>query len=212
MERLIAELEDLTLDRPSEGLESVDPLDCGEVLPKVLETYPLHLMAGNYHELLGKKLKVENKIISFVTISPSDLVSKEFEIEKNEKIIFIERLRYVNDEPMYFSDIFIPLKKAKSLKKEDIERGSFYDILRKKFKIEITECKRTIDASVAGREISAYLNIKPSSPIFILEDRPYDEFKSLIAYTITRIRAEKVKFEVDIISNQNVRMTTSFRQ
>ena len=113
---------------------------------------------------------------------------------------------------MYFSDIFIPLKKAKSLKKEDIERGSFYDVLRTKFKIKIIECKRTIDASVAGKEIGAYLNIKPSSPIFILEDRPYDEFKSLIAYTITRIRAEKVKFEVDIVSNQNVRMTTSFRQ
>jgi GntR family transcriptional regulator/GntR family frlABCD operon transcriptional regulator len=115
-----------------------------------------------------------------------------FELSDREKefgCIKLERLRLVNDKPV-FSDInFLPNINLPRFCSRNFENKSLFDILRKKYQIEVRGGEQKFKAITASKQISEFLQIRQGAPVLHLmrkieTNRPgYYFYSSLICNT-----------------------------
>lgn len=90
-------------------------------------------------------------------------------LEMETGCIYMERLRLFNGRPIFYDINYIPninLPRFTSLQFKD---RSLFEILRKRYEIEIIGGQQRIRARPAGKNVSAYLQIRPGSPVLHLE-------------------------------------------
>ncbi|MCL5071919.1 MAG: GntR family transcriptional regulator [Actinobacteria bacterium] len=179
--------------------------------PKILFSEPLYRAIGHYDELVNKNFKVENKIIDFRHCKPTKSIEKELNINKNDKILYFSRLRNINDKPSFLSFSYLPFNKFKDLQKEDLEKGSFFEILKTKYKIRFGKLKRTIESAILEKEYANYFNLRVGFPIFIWEEWLSDENNSIVEYSITRARSDIIKIEFTVSTNKEIDLETGIK-
>ncbi len=128
--------------------------------------------------------KVTNKIISIKLIPALDEVSAKLYLNRNDMVYFIERVRYSDDIPVLFEQLYVPQSLFKVIN-EEIMKGSFYHYVEKVLHLKINFSIQTIEARLATQEIAQYLEISKTSPVlhislnsFLDNGRPFEYVKS----------------------------------
>jgi len=116
---------------------------------------------------LGKN--VSSKILRFETISTSRSISEKFGLPEGSKLIFISRLRSVDNEPVAINISYINLPEGIFITEQEMnEVGSIYALLERKG-VPPLESDRTIEAIEANEERAKILKIKTGSPLLLVE-------------------------------------------
>lgn len=90
-------------------------------------------------------------------------------LELESGYIYMERLRLLDDKPVFFDISYIPninLPRFTSLK---FENKSLFETLRNQYQIDITGGEQRIRSIMPTPAIAAYLCIEPRSPVLHLE-------------------------------------------
>lgn len=96
---------------------------------------------GNKHEVISKK------------IIDAGTLGEVFEIEPNEKVYEIVRLRYFNDEAVAIEMVVLPAKQFPGLLDIDLS-GRLFDILYEKYGVRITKFSSTVEPVIlTGKEM-----------------------------------------------------------
>ena len=66
-------------------------------------------------------------------------------MEKDDKVNYIERLRLVINQPLYFTIIHIPERVCKDFIDNDFVNNSTTDLIENKYKVHISSIKRYLD-------------------------------------------------------------------
>jgi DNA-binding GntR family transcriptional regulator len=109
--------------------------------------------------------------------------------EKELGCIKMERLRLVNDKPVFFDVNYLPNLNLPRFCSREIENKSLFDILRKNYQIEVRGGEQKLKAITASKHIAEYLHIKQGAPVLHLmrkieTNRPdYFFYSSLICNT-----------------------------
>jgi GntR family transcriptional regulator/GntR family frlABCD operon transcriptional regulator len=98
------------------------------------------------------------------------------ETEINSGCIYMERIRYYNDKPIFYDINFIPNINIPRFTSRSFENRSLFDILRKTYQIEIKGGEQKIRAIEADSLIAKHLSVKPGHPVLHLE-RKFDTNK-----------------------------------
>jgi DNA-binding GntR family transcriptional regulator len=94
-----------------------------------------------------------------------------FKISQTEKEVgcyYLERLRLVNGEPVFFDITMIPNINLPRFNQRNFENNSLFDILRRKYQIEVKGGEQQIMAIKADEKLEKYFNLKPGAPILQL--------------------------------------------
>jgi DNA-binding GntR family transcriptional regulator len=91
------------------------------------------------------------------------------EIEKESGCIYIERLRYVNDEPVFYDVNHIPNINLPRFTARSLQNKSLFDELRKKYQLEITGGEQKLKAQKPTPEIKKILSLKKGEPVLYIE-------------------------------------------
>lgn len=128
--------------------------------------------------------KVSSKIINFSLIKADVEIAEKLFLEENEEVYHIERIRYADNMPVLFENLFIPYCLFKNITK-DILKGSFYDYMEKELKLKISHSMQSIEAKAADSRVSQNLNIEKNAPVlfiirntFLNNGRPFEYVKS----------------------------------
>ena len=92
----------------------------------------------------------------FLNVSPGD------------EIVVVKRLRLADGVSMAIETLHIPAKVVPNVAERDLE-GSFYELLRDRYGIEIATATQTIEPTVTNEEESAALEVPLHSPAFLFE-------------------------------------------
>jgi len=139
---------------------------------------------------IGKK-NLQTRIISRPKVQKWD-EPFFFELTENEKdigCIKMERLRLVSDKPVFYDINFLPNLNLPRFCSRNFENKSLFEVLRKHYRIEVRGGEQKFRAIKAGKQIAAYLQIKPGTPVLHLmrkieTNRPgYFFYSSLICNT-----------------------------
>lgn len=97
-----------------------------------------------------------------------------YEISEKEKsvgCIYIERVRLINDVPIFYDITMIPNLNLPRFTSRTFENRSLFDILRKQYQIEVKGGEQKILAITADERIRHHFGIKKNHPILRIDRR-----------------------------------------
>ena len=86
-------------------------------------------------------------------------------IEQESGCIYIERLRLVNNKPVFFDITMIPNINLPRLIGRNLENKSLFDILRKNYQLEVKGGEQRILAIPADERLQKYFNVPAGHPV-----------------------------------------------
>ncbi len=116
---------------------------------------------------LKTKIIVKPEIRSFEEAFTFQLSQKEIDAG----CIYFERLRMVNDEPVFYDITIIPSINLPSFTSIDFENKSLFDILRRRYRIQVRGGEQKISATTADKNIQKYFNVGRNFPILLVNRR-----------------------------------------
>ena len=91
------------------------------------------------------------------------------EREKSVGCIYMERLRLINEEPVFYDITMIPNLNLPRFTSRTFENRSLFDILRKHYQIQVTGGEQKILAIHADERIQYHFKVKMNHPILRLD-------------------------------------------
>ena len=122
----------------------------------------------------------------FLHVSPSELV------------MVAKRLRLADREPMAIETLHVPEKLVPGLTGKELERGSFYELLRARYGITIAGGMQTIEPTVTDEEESEALGVPLHSPAFLFERISRDADNSVVEFVHSIYRGDRYRIVTDL--------------
>lgn len=91
------------------------------------------------------------------------------ELEKELGCIYMERLRLVNGEPVFYDITMLPNINLPRFTSRQFEDKSLFDILRQNYQIQVSGGEQKIFATLAEPRIQKYFKVPGTHPILTLE-------------------------------------------
>lgn len=111
---------------------------------------------------------IEKRIFS----APSSVLHR-LSLAKGEEIIYISRLRWVNDFPKVYEQRYLAKRLCPNLIEEDLENQSIHELLVKKYRLPLVRAMLSIEAHVLNEEEATLLQTEAGKAAFYLERLTY---------------------------------------
>lgn len=148
-----------------------------------------------------KGLSTKTKVLTMKEIDSTpelySLFSKNY-----SRYYYIERLRFVEDQPVVLVSTYIPTEIAPNLHMENLAERSLYDILQNRYHLHIDYAERSLEAVIVDSNDYELLGISPNSPIQLVKTIAYLENNDVFEYTISRFRGDLSSFKAKLKFNQ----------
>ena len=164
---------------------------------------------GFYKDMTVKDMKTRSKVLEFSIIEAPKKIANRLQQKPGDKIFKIDRLRFVNDEPIVYVITYIPYDLCPELINEDLANQSLYEVMENKFDLKIHQSRRSIEAVGAIEEIASLLDIEAGNPLFLLKSISYLENGMPVEYYEAKHRGDRIGFEVAIINSPYIKQQDS---
>jgi GntR family transcriptional regulator len=155
-------------------------------------------MFTNFRELLYEEgLNFTTDVLARTVMMPIDDLDVKLDISKDKHIIYIKRLRFINNEPILLQESYIPYHICPLLLEEDIEHQSLFDLFEKKYGIKITKVKTNIEITHLKTDEARLIGTPEASAAILLTQYFYSG-DTLIMYTCSIKRTDRVKFFIEL--------------
>lgn len=158
---------------------------------------------GFYKDMMVKEFKTRSEILDFSIVDAPKKIAYRLQREAGEKLFKIDRLRFVNDEPIVYVISYIPYSLCPELINEDLANQSLYAVMEEKFNLKIASSRRSIEAVGATEEIATLMDIEHCAPIFLLKSISYLDNGMPVEYYEAKHRGDRIGFEVELINQKN---------
>lgn len=89
--------------------------------------------------------------------------------ERDAGCIYFERLRFVNNRPVFFDITMLPNINLPRFTMRNLENASLFNILRTNYQIEIKGGEQRIFAIKADKRLTGHFDVKPGHPVLQLD-------------------------------------------
>jgi len=172
-------------------------------LPKI-EQNLIKLMS--FTELMQSQGKVPRaKVIRVESHQPTsrtaklmrlDQIAELLKVKADDKILFVERLRLGDEEPLVLERSYFPEQLCHGLLDYDLEAQSIYTVMEEKLGITLGYAEQSIEAAVANSTESMILGIKIGSPMLLVKRLAYTVEGVPIEYAEDLHRGDRLKFSI----------------
>ncbi|MGN1407208.1 GntR family transcriptional regulator [Lactobacillus sp.] len=128
---------------------------------------------------------VTSKVIKFAVEFPDQDLCTKLNLEPNNPVYEIIRLRLIDKEPFIIEHTYMPVKDVPGLSKQVLE-GSVYDYLHQKLHIKFGGAYRKIKAAVPDEYDIKYLGATKETPILEIEQIVWTNSGTNIEYSRSR--------------------------
>jgi len=122
---------------------------------------------------------------------PVDFMFALTDLEKESGCIYMERLRLLDDVPIFYDISYIANINLPRITSRQFENRSLFQILRDNYRIEIKGGEQRIKAFPANAKISGFLKIRKDHPVLHLERRMETNNPGLFLYSSIFCNTEK---------------------
>lgn len=119
-------------------------------------------------DMIQRGLEPKTVVLEKKIVAPSPEVIKKLEIKSSDKVIFVKRLRYANNEPIMLESRFLNYTYCKRILDEPLETESIHNLLIQKYDLPLTKATQYLEAVKINFEESKYFDIQPGEPGFLL--------------------------------------------
>jgi GntR family transcriptional regulator len=155
-------------------------------------------MLTNFRELLFEEdLVLTTKVLARTVMMPIDDMDMRLDIQKDKHIIYIKRLRLIENEPALLQETYIPYHVCPLLLEDDIDNNSLFDLFEKKYGIKITKVKNFMEITHLSQDEARLTGLAEGSPAILLTQYFYSG-ETLVMYTRSIKRTDRFKFLMEL--------------
>jgi GntR family transcriptional regulator len=155
-------------------------------------------MLTDFRELLFEEgLNFSTHVLARTVIMPIDDLDVKLDIPKDKHIIYIKRLRSVDNEPVLLQESYIPYHVCPLLLEEDIAHQSLFALFEKKYGIRITRVKNYIEITYLSADEARLIGLPEGSPAILMTQYFYSG-ETLVMYTRSIKRTDRFKFLMEL--------------
>jgi DNA-binding GntR family transcriptional regulator len=159
-------------------------------------------MLTSFRELmLEAGIPFTTTLLAKTVMMPADDLDIELDIADDKHIIFIKRLRSVDNEPVLLQETFIPHEICPHLLNEDIEKDSIIELMEKKYAIKISKIKHFIEITYPTPEENRLLNLPDGSVALLLSQQLYSAERQIM-YSRSIKRPDRFRFLIELESKK----------
>lgn len=134
-----------------------------------------------------------------VGVVPSEAkIAKPLNLKPAERVIRLERLRLLNEEPYFWQTSYLPEKLFPGLEREDHDRVALYDILAQKYHVQPVHCRDTFEPTLVHRRDAKLLQVPVRSAGMLLERIAYDAEGTPMELSRGVIRGDRWRLTADL--------------
>jgi GntR family transcriptional regulator len=165
--------------------------------PKIEERFFQKLESFN-EEMSLKGLVPRTVVLSLKEIPAREPVNKLLEIPEDDSLIYLERLRFANEEPIVYLETFLHGQTFRGLLKENLTELSLYAVLEDKYGASVKTAIRKIEAVAATSQEGKLLNIKKGAPVCLVRTRAFLSDMRPVEYSVARYRGDRNEFTLEL--------------
>ena len=184
------ELEGLIVRRKGKGTFVAEP--------KINESL-VQKLTGFYQDMVDRGLKPVTKVLMHEVQPALPSVAEYLDLPPGTPVFCIERLRFVENEPILLVTTYIPYALCPRLAEYDLSNQSLYAVLEKEFGLVISHGRRTVEAVPATEREARLLMVEECDPLMLLDSVTYLEDGTPLEYYHAVHRGDRSRFEVELI-------------
>ncbi|MCO5198246.1 MAG: GntR family transcriptional regulator [Anaerolineae bacterium] len=169
--------------------------------PKIGESL-FQELTGFYQDMSRRGHEPTSQVLKQAIIPASQKVAAFLQIEPETPVIRIDRVRYVNDEPIVFVTTYLPHALCPALVEADLTNRSLYAWLEDTYGLQIERGHRVLEAIVAGEYEARLLEINEGAPLIALESISFLQDGTPLEYYTALHRGDRSRFEVELLRPQ----------
>ncbi len=149
--------------------------------------------AEGKHARIHKKTTVRN-------IEPgSRQICDRLDVPVATPLLYIERIGYVDDEPVMAEYSRWRSELLPGLENEDVHIPDlFYALIVEQYNVPVVRAKETLTAGAAGSKTARILHIEPGSPVLVLNRTTYTTENRIIEVRTSKGRADRFSYKTEI--------------
>jgi GntR family transcriptional regulator len=142
-------------------------------------------------------LHFTTNVLARTVMMPVDDMDIRLNIEQDKHIIYIKRMRFIENEPVLLQETYIPYHISPLLLEDDIENNTLFDLFEKKYGIKITKVKNYIEISHLNEDEARLLSLTKGAAAVLLTQYFYSG-ETLVMYTRSIKRTDRFKFLMEL--------------
>lgn len=168
------------------------------VAPPKLQ-HSLHRLTSFTEDMISRGLRPSARTLTLETLPFPERPARLLGLPPNTKALRVERVRYADDEPMSLQVVYFPMVSGREISREELEgTGSFYDLLRQKFGLEIKEADETLEAVVADERLAKLLGVVEGSPVLRVERLTWAASGEPVEYVEVFHRGDRYQYYIHL--------------
>lgn len=166
--------------------------------PKISEGL-VQKLTGFYQDMVEQGYTPTARILRQEAVPASRRIAERLGIAPETPVIIIERLRFVQDEPIQLVTTYIPQAICPALLEVDLSRRSLYAFLDEACGIVIARGHRSVEAVAANEVEAEMLQVKKGTPLIMLDSVSYLSDGTPVEYYHALHRGDRTRFEVELV-------------
>jgi GntR family transcriptional regulator len=159
-------------------------------------------LTGFYQQMKTRGHIPFSQILKQEIIPADPTVAGHLDIMPGDLVLRLDRLRYIDKEPIVLTCTYIPSHFVPGLEKIDLSRKSLYEVLEENFGVVITRGYRTIGATIADEYHAELFKINIGDPFIVINNIDYSADGTPFEYYYGLYRGDRNIFEVEMVRQQ----------
>lgn len=153
---------------------------------------------GIREQLEMQGFNTTTKVIQITEIEANASVRKKLELDEgNDRVIFIERVRFVNDIPFSLHRSYLPKFIGASLDEDQLVDEQLCVILSRDYGLNRTRVVETLESTTGDSYETSLLGINNNYPLLLLQDIIYSSSGVAFEYSKVLFRGDKMKMKFE---------------
>jgi GntR family transcriptional regulator len=129
----------------------------------------------------------------FRTEAAGARLGKRMHVSPSTEVLYVARVRIVDDEPMGIEHIRIPAELVPGIAPADFESGSLYRLLSLRYEVVATDAVQTTEPTVTDEHEADLLHVPTYSPALLFERTTRDANRRVIEHTRSIYRGDRYR-------------------
>lgn len=167
----------------------------GSALARSALEQPLHAFYSLAHTVQDLGLSEHSEVLA-LGVEPAGDAAGPLGIEPDDDVVFVERLRYVGEEPMSLHRSWLPADRAARLVGADLRTGSLYDALSACCGVRVTGGQERIRPEIPDPPMRRLLRLGSGEAVLVVE-RLATAGESPVEWRRSVVRGDRYAFRAD---------------
>lgn len=138
------------------------------------------------------------RVVSIRHVKPSAPVQDKLKLPKRAKATELQRVRFLNREPISLDVTYLPTSLGMKLAKEDLASRDVFAILENDYGLALGHADLQIGSTLADDNLAAQLKVQEGSPVLVIERTTHTADGEPIDYEHLYYRGDAFQYKVRV--------------